>query len=183
MRQQDAVEAMGLLLRDRALRQRFAEDRHAVIKELGVVSDDHDCLLSLDVEQLEAQAESLIRKRRAEVVRFLPNTWSCLGTQALCSFHEYVDDSHWPQGHRRHLLDALGFCQFLEERKQVGYLKSEHQWVWFLANDRIFSIRIVSDLMIRENAWSGIQICFRLRGVAHRSALRLLSRGTPFAGQ
>jgi hypothetical protein len=183
VRQQDAVEAMGLLLRDRELRQRFAKDRHAVIKELDVASDDHAYLLSLDVEQLEAQADSLIRKRRAEVVRLVPNTWSCLGKSALSSFQEYVDHSTWPQGHRRHLLDSLGFCQFLEERKRLGYLKSEHHWIGFLASDRFCSIRVVEDLMIRERAWWGIQFCFRLKGVAYRGALRLVSRGAPYADQ
>jgi len=167
---------MGLLLRDRELRQRFANDRHSFINEMGVGSDDQAYLMSLNAEQLEEQARSLIRKRRAEVVRFVPKTWSCMGEHANIVFQEYVDHSVWPEGHRRHLLDALGFCEYLESRQRDGYLKSEHHWVWFLANERFASIRVLEDLMIRESAWWGLQFCIRLNGVAYRGALRLISR-------
>ncbi|MCP4945374.1 MAG: hypothetical protein GY924_25795 [Planctomycetaceae bacterium] len=179
MKKHDAVEVMALLLREHELRTRFANDRKKVISEMGVNPEDQGFLLSLNLEQLESQAKSLVIKRRAEVLRFTPNTWSRLGTNAKSSFQQYVDNSSWPRGYRRHLFDALCFCQFLKDRNQVGYVRSEHHWLSFLATNRCFSLCFANDLIIHEVEWYGIQYCVRSKGVAHRGALRLKRRKRP----
>lgn len=184
MKQLEAVEAMGLLLHDRSLRERFAEDRDMVICELGVVSSQVRCIQELNLEQLEIQAASLLGKRCSEVAQLIPETWSRLGSQGRPVFFDYAEQSTWPQGHRRHLIDAARFCQFLQRMKSAAYLRSEHQWVEFLADNRFLAVGWMRDLVVRGRQRWAMQVCFRrgglpqrravyLRGIASRNASRL----------
>jgi len=45
----------------------------------------------------------------------IPSTISRIGTQSGDLFREYAT-RHWPQGHRRHILDAIGFAEFALDR-------------------------------------------------------------------
>ncbi len=173
MSQPAAVRMLGLLLRDRELRRRFAIDRSAVLQEFGIAPDQASIFSELDSGQLDIQAESLIRKRRFEVARLLPETWLRLGSQAPVKFRQYVDQSSWPEGHRRHLTDASMFCRFLRESAPEEYSRSEHHWVAFRADDRSFTIRAVPDLSIRGKQRWGALVCFRRNGLAIRKAFYL----------
>ncbi len=173
MSQPAAVKMLGLLLRDRELRHRFAIDRSAVLQEFGIAPDQASLFCVLDSGQLDVQAESLIRKRRFEVARLLPKTWLRLGRQAPVKFRQYVDQSPWPEGHRRHLADASMFCRFLRESAPTEYLRSEHHWVAFLAGDRPVAIRAVPDLVIRGKQRWAVLVCFRRNGLAIRKAFYL----------
>lgn len=180
MNQLDAVEAMGLLLRDRQWRDRFASDRAGTIKELGIAPSQSKFFAALKLEQLDAQAESLIRKRRTEVARLIPETWSRLGSEGRCRFHQYADQSAWPEGHRRHFIDAAQFCEFLRSSAEPEYLRSEHHWVEFVASDRTFSVRLVSDLVVCGKERWAIQLCIRHRGLAARKSFRLMRSNKRF---
>ena len=171
--QLDAVKALGLLLRDRDLRLRFANDRDATVKKLNIAPGQRSFFSALDARQLDAQAESLIRKRRSEVSRLVPMTWLRLGTQAHVKFRQYADRSPWPKGHRRHLTDASMFCHFLQEIDAAEYVASEHQWVSFLTNDRSCSIRFLNDVALDGRKRWAVQICLRRHGVATRKAYRI----------
>jgi hypothetical protein len=173
--QLDAVRAMGLLLRDRELRLRFENDRKAIIKELNIAPGQRSYVFGLDLRQLDAQAESLIRKRRAEVAHLVPKTWFRLGSEAHLQFRQYVDHSPWPEGHRRHLVDASMFCQFLRNNTASEYLRSEHHWVSFLANDRSFSVRLLDDLVVLGRERWAVQFCVRWNGVATSKVFRIRS--------
>lgn len=175
MSQRDAIEALGLLLRDRALRKRFASDQSAVVKELGVASDQATFLCELNVQQLDAQARSLIRKRQAEVARLVPETWLRLGPEAHLQFRQYADQSPWPEGHRRHVIDADRFCTFLQNRGAPEHLKSEHHPVAFLAGNRPFSVKILTDLMVGEKERWAIQFCLRRKGFVTYKAFHFRS--------
>ena len=175
MNQLDAVEAMGLLLRDRELRIRFKNDREATLKEIDIAPEQRSFVSALDPKQMEAQAESLLRKRQNEVSRLIPQTWSRLGDRADITFRLYVDQSPWPTGHRRHLTDASTFCHFLRDSDASEYLRSEHQWISFLANDRSFSVRLLHDLVVRGKERWAIQFCVRRNGVATKTVLRFRS--------
>lgn len=171
MSQLDAVEVMGLLLRDRELRIRFANAPSAVVRELGLVPSQASFVCALDLRQLSVQAESLIRKRQSEVARLVPKTWLRLGREAGVQFHQYADQSPWPEGHRRHLLDASLFCRFLREKTASEYLRSEHHWVAFLASDRLFSVQLCDDLIVFGKARWAVQFCVRRNGVPTSRAL------------
>jgi hypothetical protein len=168
-----AVRLLGLLLRDRELRRRFARNRSAVIQEFGVAPDQASYLCALDSGQLDDQAESLIRKRRAAVARLLPRTWRRLGRQAPLQFRQYVEQSPWPEGHRRHFADAAMFCRFLRRSAAAEYLRSEYHWAAFWAGDRPVSVRAVPDVIIRGKERWAVLVCFRRHGVAVRKVFCL----------
>jgi hypothetical protein len=107
--------ALTRLLSDRDLRRRFAVDRPQVATELGLQPDDAAILVGIDPAALDAQARSLVGKRRGEVARIAPRTWSLLGATGREIFNEYAS-RHWPEGHRRHPHDALAFLHFLSAR-------------------------------------------------------------------
>lgn len=177
MSRHDAVNVLGKLLRDRELRRRFAADRDQVTRELGVCPTDRPFVLALEPDALEAQAESLIRKRSSEVSRLLPGTWKLLGDDAPTLFADYVDQSVWPEGHRRHLIDAMHFCHFLSKDFASSILSSERHWVDFLASSRSLSVRFVSGLLANQNRDLAIQFCCRRGGVALRKNVRVWRSG------
>ena len=173
MKQLDVVEAIGLLLRDRRLRSQFAENREATIVGLGVARAQSGYLREVSIEQLETQAESLIRKRCSEVAELIPEIWARLGSQARSVFGQYAEQSNWPEGHRRHAVDAATFCRYLSQHQSGVYLRSEHQWAEFVAGNRGFSIDLVPDLVVQNQRRWAIQICYRRRGRAQRRAVYL----------
>ncbi|MDG2221771.1 MAG: hypothetical protein P8L85_10335 [Rubripirellula sp.] len=173
MSQLALIEILGRLLQDRGLRERLAKDRAAVAKELGIAADQASFIDGLNVHQLEAQAESLIQKRQHEVSRVIPETWSRLGRQWQVQFRQYAAKAAWPQGHRRHFIDAAMFCKFLKAKGVSGYLRSEHQRADFLAGNQRLSIRIVNDLIFKDKEHWAIQFCIRRKGFAINRAYRV----------
>jgi hypothetical protein len=111
----DLTSALTRLLSDRALRRRFAGDRAEVALELGLTGDDAAMLIAIEPAALDSQARTLIGKRRGEVARIAPRTWTRLGARRIEIFNDYTS-SHWPAGHRRHPEDALAFLRFLADR-------------------------------------------------------------------
>src|SRR5262245_63399220 len=71
--------------------------------------------MALDPLALNAQADTLVDKRRGEVARIAPRTWGLLGATGVEVFNEYASN-HWPAGHRRHPEDTLAFLRFLAAR-------------------------------------------------------------------
>lgn len=161
MSQLALTEILGLLLQDSRLRKRLAKNRTAVMRELGAAQEQASFINGLNLQQLEAQAESLIRKRQYEASRVIPETWSRLGRHGQVHFRKYADQAPWPQGHRRHFIDAAMFCDVIKSIGLSGYLKSEHQRVAFLAGHQRFSIRIVNDLIVNKREYWAIQFCIR----------------------
>ena len=108
----DLVTAVGRLLSSIELRDAFEQSPLAVADRLGIAESDRAVFLSLDAQQLNQQAETLIQKRWHEVRRLAPRTIEALGDSAGELFQFYAG-RFWPQGHRRHQLDAFRFLQFL----------------------------------------------------------------------
>ena len=100
------------MLQDPGLRAAFRSDPRETAGRLGLAAHDLDAFLDLNADQLDRQAFALVAKRWHEVVRLAPNTVGNLGDEGpqLFRFHA---QSYWPDGHRRHLLDARRFLQFL----------------------------------------------------------------------
>lgn len=164
MNQLDVVNALGQLLHDQRLLKRFIEDRESVIAELGITKDQSAFFLNLKDTQLKTQADSLVRKRWGEVAELIPNTWVRLGKKAILRFNQYADEAEWPDGHRRHFLDADQFCEFLRRQAPAGYLKSEHHWIKFLCHPKRISVRFVNDFIVKGKKRFAIQCCYRHRG-------------------
>jgi hypothetical protein len=111
----DLTLALARLLTDRALRLRFTADALQVARELELAPHEVAILCGVDPAELEAQAQTLLDKRRSEATRIVPRTWQLLGSAGTALFEEYAT-SYWPTGHLRHPSDALAFLRYLADR-------------------------------------------------------------------
>jgi hypothetical protein len=111
----ELTSALALLLSDRALRLRLKANAAQLARDLELPPPDAAILCSLNPAGVEAQAATLLAKRRSEVARIVPRTWKMLAPAAAGIFEEYASH-HWPTGHRRHPEDALAFLRFLAAR-------------------------------------------------------------------
>ncbi len=107
--------AIAHLLSDRRLRLEFSQDRLRVAAALDLPPADRDLLIAIDVASLNQQADALVAKRRAEVARIIPETWTRLGPEARACFDDFAVTC-WPSGHLRHPHDALAFLEHLTSR-------------------------------------------------------------------
>lgn len=111
----ELTHALARLLSDRPLRLGFAADKWAVARELKLLPEEAAILCAIDPRELDAQAQSLLAKRRGEVSTIAPRTWKALDGAGIRIFEDYAAD-HWPTGHLRHPHDALAFLRFLAAR-------------------------------------------------------------------
>jgi hypothetical protein len=159
----ELTTALGRLLRDAALRQQFRQNPTGIASALGVPDDSLCALTSLNLHELDLQAEMLLKKRFHEVQRLLPDTFNGLGATAYEQFVQYAGD-HWPQGHQRHIEDAAGFGQYLLEHARAYVCRSELNRVAFLAGRRRITVHWVPDGLLSGRRRHAIQILYRLRG-------------------
>src|SRR5262245_47434545 len=104
--------ALGRLLRDPVLRLQFRGEPAAAVRALELRESDRHRVLGVDADQLDRQAEELLRKRFHEVARLMPRTIERLGADAYDEFERYAI-GYWPSGHRRHVDDAARFGEYL----------------------------------------------------------------------
>jgi hypothetical protein len=164
----ELTTALGALLSDRNLRETLRRNSGQAARQLQVPESD---LRALDPEALEIQAESLIEKRRNEVAKRLPRTMALLGHRASGLFRDYAGDS-WPEGHRRHLLDAARFGSFLTDRK-LPLCRSEWNRVRFTAGTSLFSIAFAHDVRIGCRSRGAVEVFYRFRGTVRSCAFYL----------
>ena len=112
----DLTMAIGRLLSDASLRDEFRNDPVSVAEKIDLQPDHVAMFVGLDIDQIESQATTLLSKRWNEVRQLIPGTVSDLGDEARDLFMFYANQ-HWPEGHRRHPLDAYQFLQFLISNK------------------------------------------------------------------
>jgi hypothetical protein len=107
----DAVCALARLLSDPTLREQFLANRQSVAWELCPDEADAAVLLAVEAAGLRRQADLLIAKRTRAVFALIPNSLS--GRHRL--FVEWAG-SYWPEGYRRHELDAWSFLTEVNRR-------------------------------------------------------------------
>ena len=108
----DFVTAFARLLSSQVLREQFRESPSSVSDQLGINQQDRSAFESLCADQVEQQAETLLNKRWHEVRRLAPKTTASLGEDGAEIFR-YFASNDWPEGHRRHVVDAYRFLKFL----------------------------------------------------------------------
>lgn len=168
------IRVLALLLQNQNLRDQLRSNVSAFITKQGLSDEEAKIIASLDCDQLDRQAEALLSKRRSQVAHIIPQTWSSLGRDAINQFQEYVEHAKWPETHHKHELDAQQFCKFLKQRRVQGYLKSEHNWLNFRIHNCWFRIHWVTDLVINNQKFRGIQVFGRnSSGVPVRRAIFL----------
>ncbi len=158
----DFVTALGQLLSEPSLRVALRNDPAATARDLSLSEYDSTALIALDPEQLEAHANTLLGKRIFEVRRLLPETFRAMGDTARPTLFEYAQ-SHWPQGHHRHIEDGLSFCRYLQERKSEQVNRAEFNRVRFVVSERRFAAHLVADYVVQTRARTALQILWRDR--------------------
>ena len=117
-------------------------------------------LNALDVEALEMQAQGLVEKRWHEVRKLLPQTAANLGSEGPAMFATYAE-GHWPEGHRRHLLDAAAFGRHLGSTHSALLVESEVERIGFMAGGARCGLRFHLRLTNGNSFGPGLQILWR----------------------
>ena len=102
----------------------------------------------VDAAEVEIFAESLFRKRLHEVAKLLPQIRDTLGTDFETNFREFCPTFN-PKSTKRHLEDALAFCQFLFRRlpeadRRRATIKFEAAKLSFFGYEKAFAICVPS---------------------------------------
>ncbi|MBT7537543.1 MAG: hypothetical protein HN610_18435 [Verrucomicrobia bacterium] len=172
----DFTTALSLLLSRKDFRDRLRDSPDALLDEWNMSPSDRACLLALNHEPLSQQADGLISKRFHEVRQFIPRTLKALPMRGRKLFFKFADDC-WPEGHQRHLLDALGFARFLEqEGGDVSPNRFELTWLSFLIGDRKWSFHLLSDFPWKDRIYYAIVFFYRTRGGTPRYGAFTLPR-------
>lgn len=159
----ELAEALGRLLADPALREEFRRDPAGTAARLDAT------LSGIDPAALEKQAESLVAKRLHEVAKLMPRTFERLGPAASGHFRGFAG-TRWPRGHRRHLEDAVAFGRFLRERGERGLCRSELNRLCFLHEGARWALRLVPDARAGGRDRAALQVLWRDKRGAVRSA-------------
>lgn len=150
------------LLSSRSLRAEFERDRVAVAESMGLSESDLPLVRDLDLTALGLQAGTLVNKRYAAVADLLPVTSQAVGPAMRGWFEQYAD-TFWPEGHQRHLLDALRFHAFLMAHKVAGVCRAERHLLRFRLDGGRLRIRFAMDVPIGYYRHAGVMI-LRRRG-------------------
>ena len=160
MSQIDYITALGRLLRDGQLRDAYATQPAQTIQTLDVAASERAALLNLSPEDLEAQAQVLLRKRFEIISKLIPQTCANLGHHAWPLFAEYARSS-WPSGAAAEVVDADRFCRFLLTARQLSVSRSEKNRINFCLGKKKMAIHSATDLLIRNRPRKGIQVFLR----------------------
>lgn len=156
----DLVTAIGRLLSARHLREAYVQDPYALADKLEVDNDHRADFVMLNIEQLEAQAKTLLSKRFHEVHKLLPKTTCLLVGHAQEYFFDYAEQS-WPEGSNRHRLDAEAFIDYLK-RIKVNFCQEELNRLRFYSENKAFSVYFLKSIKIRGRLRRSIQVICKL---------------------
>ena len=170
MEQTDLVTAFGRLLRDGALRDAYASNPLKTAECLGLRIEDRHVFLSLNPQDLEIQAEVLLRKRFEAVSRLIPQTIANAGGRAWPLFAEYAREV-WPTGAPPELDDAKQFCLYLATLNDSPISVRERNCIRFATNDSLFAIHVVADAVVRGRRRYCLQVFVRSSHCAWRELL------------
>jgi hypothetical protein len=154
------TSALARLLTEAPLRDNFRVDAQRTARELSVDADSIDTFCALDPSRLDAQAATLLSKRYHEAFSLLPETCAQLQHNGRDVFMEYAH-SHWPEGHRRHLIDAVKFCQFLITLGSRSVCRSEYNRLRFALKGGRLAVHLVADLPVGEKKRRALQLLYR----------------------
>jgi hypothetical protein len=112
----EVQKVMAELFIDQAIRSQFFDDPTAIGAKLGLSAMEAQSLAQVSQCQFEQFGNSLVRKRRDQVRRSLPNTAGVLGREFTSLFDRYMNQAR-PRGSRADLDDAADFVAALERSK------------------------------------------------------------------
>jgi hypothetical protein len=156
----DFTAALGRLLRDGRLRDSFAADPGAVTDALRVANEDRAAVRALVPDELEVQAEILLRKRFGLIRPFLPETCRMLDDRAWPAFCQYAR-VHWADAP---WSDAAGYCEDLVVRGLIPRDLRERRRANFVSGRAKFQMWLVKNFSAAGKTRRSILILFRATG-------------------
>ena len=108
------VQLLADLLADPRVRDELVHSPQELFARYELTLAEQRSLEAVNIQQLEEQAQSLIRKRWHAVARLIPDTIGSGPQQEMRSLFEFYATRHWPGDFRRHWLDAHEFLRFLD---------------------------------------------------------------------
>lgn len=154
------VEMLAKLLSDSVLRLEYTRQPEQVLERNNLRERDKHIFLGISPQQLDAQADILIRKRMRELYAMIPVTMTGHGERAGNLFRAYAE-CNWPQGHQRHHLDAIRFCEYLKHAG-MDFNRSEYYRVRFAIGRARWQIRFVRDAWIGNCFKCAVQVLCRI---------------------
>ncbi len=158
----DWVTVQTRLLRDPELRARFRRDPAGLARDMGLGPTDAELLARLCPDQLDAQARTLVDKRLHEAFQLLPGTVANLGSGARSLFISHAL-RYWPEGHQRHTLDALEFCNTLPNEFQDFIDQREINRLRFRIAPSQMRVHWISRRSLSGSRFLGIHVLFQRR--------------------
>lgn len=161
MAKTDFTTVFGRLLRDGALRDVYAHEPQRTLDVFDLDASDRAALLAVAPDDLEFQAEVLLRKRFESVSRLIPQTIANAGAHAWPWFAKYAR-SRWPTTENPALDDTRAFCSCLAGKIPPVLSTAEQNRVRFAAGIARLAIHFVPDLFVRGSRRSALQIFLRV---------------------
>ena len=155
----ETQQVLARLYTDPEALSEFLRDSQGFAARYG--SDSDSILRDVDRRQLEFFATSLMSKRVAEVRKLLPLTTRALGTRFAEEFRIHSATS-LPAGARKHLADAMAFCEYL-----LGRLGRHDATIGETAAYELLSFKLQFDLVREGEAPSVVQVSRRRRPWMH----------------
>jgi hypothetical protein len=171
----DFTTALGRLLSDAALRREYFEDPMTVAQRICVNPSHLHAFINLDRDALDLQARALIEKRYYEASNFLPVTINRLGERATTLFFELAEEK-WHTDHRRHLKDAVMFCEYLSRNYPTQLCTAEFNWLRFLLVGKRWAVHLVRQFPDGQRQRPALQLLFRSHSGASRQCVLFLAR-------
>jgi hypothetical protein len=160
MNSERLLEIQTLLLTQTALRRVYRDDAYAALRPLGVNEDTMRELPAWDADELDAQARTLLDKRWHEVRQLLFGTLTDGGEQYREVFNDYAD-GFWPEGHQRHVKDAVSFADHLAKRGERRGRSWRANFLRFRLGTGWFRLHWVNTLPVRSRCGCGFQLLYR----------------------
>jgi hypothetical protein len=149
----DFVTAFGQLLCDGALRDDFARQPEMVAERLNLAESERPAFTRLIPEEVELQAQVLLRKRLDIVRRVIPETCRQLQGSEVTTFFRYARRC-WPREDEPAGRDALGFCRHLRCSNPKSLSEEEWHRLEFAFSSRRVSIhRLVKSANHRRTSF------------------------------
>ena len=149
-----------LLLTRVALRREFRLDPRSALFHEGVTEEEFRELPAWNPDELEAQAHTLVEKRWHEVQQLLFSTLSDGGARYRECFGEYAP-TNWPEGHQRHLIDAVRFADHLSRNGNQRDLGWRVNLLRFRLERSRFRVHWVRSLPVCSRWSCGVQVLYR----------------------
>ena len=156
---------LARIFTDESLRLSFWDDPARVGAENGLLETDITQLKEIIPADLNYFANSLFHKRLHEVERLLPLTKKALDKDFSGLFREFSNNFQ-PTKIRKHLEDALGFCQFLQSnttsRAALDTAKFEMTRHKFFQEEKLLAFCLLKYDVFTLKRKYGICIWYRL---------------------